>query len=448
MNSVTQSAAESKTTHFRWVIVSLLFFATAINYADRTVLSIAGPALAKSLQLSSVSMGYIFSAFGWSYVIAQLPGGWLLDRFGSRKIYSISLFVWSFFTFITGFTGFFIGVSAVVILFILRFLLGIAEAPAFPANSRITVAWFPTHETGTAAAIFNSAQYFATVLFAPLLGYIVQTHGWQYSFIFMGFTGFLFLLVWLKFVQAPTRSGYIGKSEMEYISKGGALVQMDQSLKDSKHTGSPAFRYLSQLLGSRMLIGVYIAQYCINAITYFFITWFPIYLVQARGMTILKAGIIAVLPAIFGFIGGNLGGIFSDYLLTRGLSLSVARKVPIVTGMLLSMSMVFCNYTELDWVVVSLMTLSYFGKGIGALGWAVNADTAPKEITGLSGALFNTFGNLSSIITPIIIGYIVGIKGSFNGALVLVSLHALLAILSYVLIVGKIERFELKRSEI
>jgi ACS family glucarate transporter-like MFS transporter len=154
MNSKSHSIEEPKKSNFRWFIVSLLFFVTAINYADRTVLSIAGPALAKSLDLDSVSMGYIFSAFGWSYVLAQLPGGWLLDRFGSRKVYAVSLFVWSFITFITGFAGFFAGLSAIVVLFVLRFLLGIAEAPAFPANSRISVAWFPSRETGTAAAIF------------------------------------------------------------------------------------------------------------------------------------------------------------------------------------------------------------------------------------------------------------------------------------------------------
>jgi ACS family glucarate transporter-like MFS transporter len=162
-------------------------------------------------------------------------------------------------------------------------------------------------------------------------------------------------------------------------------------------------------------------------------------------MTILKAGIVAVLPAVFGFVGGNLGGIFSDYLLKRGASLSVARKVPIVIGMLLSMSMIFCNYTDIGWIVVAFMALSYFGKGLGALGWAVNADTAPKEITGLSSALFNTFGNLSSIITPIVIGYIVGVRGSFNWALIFASIHAFLAIISYVFIVGKIERLVLKK---
>lgn len=444
MNSVNLSAGDSKRTSFRWVIVSLLFFATAINYADRTVLSIAGPALAKSMGLDSVSMGYIFSAFGWSYVIAQLPGGWLLDRFGSRKIYAISLFAWSFITFITGFTGLLAGFTAVVVLFILRFLLGIAEAPSFPANSRITVAWFPTRETGTAAAIFNSAQYFATVLFAPMLGYIVHTHGWKYSFIFMGIVGFVFLLFMLRYINSPKKSKYINKAELDYITDGGAIVDLDASGRDNKEN-PPKWPLISQLLKSRMLIGVYIAQYCINAITFFFITWFPVYLVQDRGMTILKAGIVAVLPAIFGFVGGNLGGLFSDHLLKKGNSLSVARKVPIVAGMLLSMSMVFCNYTSIEWIVIALMALSYFGKGIGALGWAVNADTAPKEITGLSGGLFNTFGNLSSIITPIAIGYIIKITGSFNWALVFVSIHAFLAIISYLLIVGKIQRLELKK---
>lgn len=438
---------ESKKSNFRWAIVTFLFLATAINYADRTVLSIAGPALAKSLGLNSVSMGYIFSAFGWSYVLAQLPGGWLLDRFGSRRVYSISLFVWSFFTFITGFTGFLAGFTAVIMLFILRFLLGIAEAPAFPANSRITVAWFPTRETGTAAAIFNSAQYFATALFAPLLGLIVHSFGWEYSFMFMGAVGFIFLIFWLKFVHAPVRSRYINQAELQYITEGGALTQMDYTVKgtNNRNDGSK-WKFLLQLLTNRMFIGVYIAQYSINAITFFFITWFPVYLVQQRGMTILKAGVVSVLPALSGFVGGNLGGIFSDYLLKKGSSLSVARKVPIVTGMLLSMSMLFCNYANADWLVVALMALSYFGKGVGALGWAVNADTAPKEITGLSGALFNTFGNLSSIVTPIAIGYIIGATGSFNLALVFVSFHAFIAIVSYIFIVGKIGRFELKKS--
>jgi ACS family glucarate transporter-like MFS transporter len=199
-----------------------------------------------------------------------------------------------------------------------------------------------------------------------------------------------------------------------------------------------------QLLGSRMLLGVYLAQYCITTITYFFLTWFPVYRVEGRGMSILKVGIVASLPALFGFVGGILGGVFSDALIRRGLSLTVARKTPIVAGMLLSVSMIACNYVDAQWAVVGIMALAFIGKGIGALGWAVVSDTSPRQIAGLSGALFNTFGNTAAITTPIVIGYLVKGSGGFASALVFVGANAIVAILSYLLVVGEIKRLELR----
>lgn len=193
-----------------------------------------------------------------------------------------------------------------------------------------------------------------------------------------------------------------------------------------------------------MMLGVYLGQYCINALTYFFITWFPVYLVQARGMSILKAGFVASIPAVCGFVGGVLGGIISDWLMRRTGSLNIARKVPIVGGLMLSITMVLCNYVDTEWMIIGFMSMAFFGKGVGALGWAVMADTAPKEIGGLSGGLFNMFGNLSGIVTPIAIGYIIGETGSFNGALFYVGIHAVIAILSFLVIVGDIKRIELK----
>ena len=200
---------------------------------------------------------------------------------------------------------------------------------------------------------------------------------------------------------------------------------------------------MGRLLRSRMLVGVYVAQYCINTLTYFFITWFPVYLVKERHMTILKAGVVAAVPAVCGFAGGVLGGVVSDAMLRRGYSLSVARKTPIVAGMLLSMTMVACNYVTAEWGVIFFMALAFFGKGVGALGWAVNADTAPRQIAGLSGGVFNTCGNLSGITTPIAIGYIVERSGSFAGALVYVGAHALVAMACYLLVVGRIHRVTL-----
>lgn len=443
--AVTNSAISmEKKTNVRWIVVAVLFFITVINYADRATISIAGPAIAKELKMDPIAMGYIFSAFGWAYVICQLPGGWLLDKFGSKKVYAFSIFLWSVFTLFQGFVGFLTGATAIITLFCLRFLVGAAEAPSFPANSRIVAAWFPASERGTASAIFNSAQYAATVIFAPIMGWLVHNFGWHYVFTVMGVLGILFVLVWQKYIHNPKEHPMINEAEVQYIEQGGALVNMDQDNKAGGKQDGPNLHYIKELLRNRMMVGIYVAQYCINALTYFFITWFPVYLVQARGMTILKAGFAASVPAIFGFVGGVLGGVISDYLLKKGYSLSIARKVPIVLGMLLSMSMIICNYVDTQWVIVAIMAMSFFGKGIGALGWAVNSDTAPKQIAGLSGGLLNTCGNLSSITTPIAIGYIVGTTGSFNGALIYVGIHAFLAMASYLFIVGEIKRVELK----
>ncbi|MEH2766003.1 MFS transporter, partial [Klebsiella pneumoniae] len=125
-------------------------------------------------------------------------------------------------------------------------------------------------------------------------------------------------------------------------------INMDQKSSAQKVPFSVKMGQIKQLIGSRMMIGIYIGQYCINALTYFFITWFPVYLVQARGMSILKAGFVASIPAVCGFVGGVLGGVISDWLMRRTGSLNIARKTPIVLGMLLSMTMLMCNYVNVE----------------------------------------------------------------------------------------------------
>lgn len=398
MSSLSQAASSvEKRTNARYWIVVMLFIVTSFNYGDRATLSIAGSEMAKDIGLDPVGMGYVFSAFSWAYVIGQIPGGWLLDRFGSKRVYFWSIFIWSMFTLLQGFVDIFSGFGIIVALFTLRFLVGLAEAPSFPGNSRIVAAWFPAQERGTAVSIFNSAQYFATVIFAPIMGWLTHEVGWSHVFFFMGGLGIVISFIWLKVIHEPNQHPGVNQKELEYIAAGGALINMDQQNTKVKVPFSVKWGQIKQLLGSRMMIGVYIGQYCINALTYFFITWFPVYLVQARGMSILKAGFVASVPAVCGFIGGVLGGIISDWLMRRTGSLNIARKTPIVMGMLLSMVMVFCNYVNVEWMIIGFMALAFFGKGIGALGWAVMADTAPKEISGLSGGLFNMFGNISGI---------------------------------------------------
>lgn len=420
----------------------MLFVATTAVYADRASLSIVGTPLSQNLRLGPVALGYLLSAFSWAYVLGQVPAGWALDRFGSRHIYGVGLILWSILTLLEGCVGQLrTFAAAFTVLFTLRLLLGLAEAPVFPANGRIVAAWFPAWERGTASAIFNSSQYFALVLFSPIVGWITHRYGWPSVFWFMGTVGVLLSLLWFRVIHSPKDHPRMSAQELRYIEGGGALVDMDRN-----HLGSadgPKWSYLKQLLSSRMLVGVYVGQYCIATVTAFFLTWFPIYLVQARGMSILKVGFVASIPALCGFSGGILGGFVSDRLLHRGHSLTFARKLPIVVGMLMAFSMVACNYVASEVLLVGIMAVAFLGKGFGALGWAVVSDTSPKEISGLSGSLFNMFGNISGITTPIVIGYILREYHSFSGALVFVGAHAIGAILSYLLLVGKIERLQL-----
>lgn len=442
---ILDTAVEAKKgKHTRYLILLIIFIVTTINYADRATLSIAGTEVAKELQLSAISMGYIFSAFGWAYLLMQIPGGWLLDRYGSKKVYTYSLFFWSMFTFMQGFVDMVPLAYAGISMFIMRFMLGFSEAPSFPANARIVAAWFPTKERGTASAIFNSAQYFSLALFSPLLGWLTFAWGWEHVFTVMGGIGFVLTFLWVKFIHNPTDHPRMSKEELDYITQGGAVVDMDHK-KPGAVVEGPKLHYIKQLLTNRMMLGVFFGQYFINTITWFFLTWFPIYLVQDKGMSILKVGMVASIPALCGFAGGVLGGVFSDSLIKRGYSLTVARKIPIVLGMLLASTIILCNYTDNTALVIALMAFAFFGKGFGALGWPVIADTAPKEMVGLCGAVFNVFGNVASIVTPLVIGYLVSELHSFNAALIFVGCSALMAMVCYLFVVGDIKRMELQK---
>jgi ACS family glucarate transporter-like MFS transporter len=423
-------------------MIFFIFAVTSINYADRATFSIAGASASKELGLSSVAIGYILSAFAWAYVIAQVPGGVLLDRFGTKRIYAGAIALWSAFTFTQGFAGFIPGLSAITMLFGLRFLVGLAEAPSFPGNSRIVAAWFPSSERGTASAIFNSAQYFSLVVFAPLMGWVAHHFGWRRVFYVMGTLGVLAALAFWRVVHDPVRHPRINQAELDHIEAGGGLIALDEA-----NAGKPSnFRWsnIKQLLTNRMLLGIYLGQYCINVLTYFFVTWFPIYLVKERGLSILDAGFAAAAPALFGFIGGVAGGYGSDWLLKRTGSLDIARKTPLLIGMLLASLIIACVYIDQEWLIVTVMAIAFFGKGIASLGWAVISDVSPRKLAGLTGGVFNMFGNSAGIVTPIVIGYIVAATDSFDGALIFVGAHCLLTIFAYFVIVGPIRRLELE----
>ena len=445
IEAAKSSVDQSRIGHFRYYILGLIFCVTVLNYADRATLSITGTFVAKDLHLTPAALGVVFSAFGWAYAIGQIPGGWLLDRFGARRVYGASILLWSFFTISQGTVSIFSSVAAATAaLFIMRFMLGLVESPAFPGNARVVAAWFPTTERGTASALFNSAQYLAVVIFTPLMAFLTHAFGWHQVFFFMGALGIAAACIWFATMQEPSTHPRMSRAELDYIAQRGALINLDASIAGNRRARRRFTRgEIATLFTSRMLWALYIGQYCITALTYFFITWFPIYLVKERGMNIMTVGFVAALPAICGFSGGVLGGALSDWLIRRGVPMSAARKTPFMIGMMLATALMAAPFATSDTAVVVLVSLAFFGKGLGAIGWAVLADVAPREMTGLSGGVFNGIGNVAGIVTPMVIGFVVATTGSFDRALWFVGAHGIVAMLAYGLLAGTFRRVEL-----
>ena len=431
---------QQKPTHVRYLIALMLFVASTFSYGDRVVLSIAAVSLTHDLHLDPLHLGYLFSGFSWAYALAQLPAGGLLDARGSKRVYGISIIAWSLAAVLAGMTGYLPAVAAFYALLALRLVSGLAQSPVFPGNGRIVAAWFPAAERGRASALFNSSQYFSLVFFAPAMGWIAHLWGWKECFWFAGAAGLVLSFFWYRVVYGVKNHPRINAAEVEIIERGGGLASLDARGRTGANTLTwPVVRWL---LSNRMLVGIYLGQYCITTLTWFFLTWFPIYLSRSRHLSIVSVGFLAAVPALCGFVGGILGGVVSDHLLHAGHSLSFARKVPIVLGMALATSMIGCNYVSTRTMVMVLMSLAFFGKGFGALGWTVVSDTSPKGFVGVNGGLFNLIGNLAGVTTPIVIGYIVGRTGSFRDALIFVGATAVMAIVAYLPIVGEIRRIE------
>jgi len=200
---------------------------------------------------------------------------------------------------------------------------------------------------------------------------------------------------------------------------------------------------LGKLLRSRQIIGAAIGQFAGNCTLVFFLTWFPTYLATERHMGFIKVGFYAVLPFIAASVGVMAGGYLSDLLLRRTGSANVARKLPMVAGLLLAATIMTANFVDDDRLVIAILSVAFFGQGMVGLGWAVITDIAPKKAMGLAAGVFNLATNMAGIITPLAIGFIVKATGSFVWALVLVAGLALVGALSYVFVLGDVKRVEI-----
>jgi MFS transporter, ACS family, D-galactonate transporter len=417
-------------TRARLSMLALLLLATTINYVDRSNLSIVAPFLSKELGLGPVQMGLLFSAFAWSYAVANLPGGYLIDRFGSRMVYGVAQLAWSAATLMLGF------VSGFGALFGLRFAVGLAEAPAFPVNNRVVSTWFPQRERGRATSTYASGQYIGSALLSPLLFWLATHYGWRWVFFGTGIAGLASALVWFAFYREPRESTRANSAEIELIAAGGALTAM----APREHVTWPQ---VTKLLHERQVWALGLGKFATMSSLYFLLTWFPTYLVRERGLTSLRAGAATSLPYIAATLGVLLGGLWSDWLLRRGADISAARKIPIVSGFLGASCIILVNYVEGSALALTILTLAYFAQGISGNSWSIIAEVAPRNLMGMCGGIINFTGQLAGIVTPIVIGFILRETGSFQWVLAYVSIAGIVGALSYTVILGRVHRIEL-----
>ncbi len=416
-------------TKARVLIAVMLFTTVVINYMDRANLSIAMPAISKEMDLTTAQQGLLLSAFGWTYAALQIPGGWLVDRLPPRILYPACLVLWSLATVCMGIIGGFVA------LIVLRLMVGAFEAPAYPINNRVATAWFPEKERATAIGFYTSGQFIGLALLTPVLSWLQAVTSWHWVFILTGLVGILWGVFWYLRYREP-RESRANEQELAMIKAGGGLVDLEDSrVQKAAITRSD----VAAVLGRRKLWGIYLGQFCLTSTLWFFLTWFPTYLVEYRGMDYIKSGFLAALPFIAALIGVLFSGVFSDFLLRRGFSLGTARKGPIITGLLLTTAMLGANFTDSTALVIVFLSVAFFGNGLASITWSLVSALAPTRLIGLTGGMFNFIGNLSSISTPIIIGFIVT-DVSFAPGFAYMTVITLLGIASYVLLVGKVER--------
>lgn len=423
MNSISKEAL-SKKTKVRWKIAILMWAAIAISYIDRANLSAAAPVIMKDLNISSSQMGIIMSSFFWSYMIFQIPSGWLADKVGQRISLSIAVGWWSIATMLTALAK---GFNSLIFL---RLLLGMGEAGSYPSNSGVASKWFPDKERGKVSALFDSGARVGTALAMPLIVWVISKFGWQFSFIVSGLLGIFWLVLWIWYYRDPDKHKYINKKEFDYIKEGQTQAKGDTS----KLKWYSFFKY-------RNIWAMCIGFFTLNYSIYFFLTWFPTYLVEDRGMKLMEMGIVSMIPPFVGMVAEWFGGWLTDYLYHKcRLSLTVSRKINLVGGMILASSISLASIVHSAVFSIILLSISYAGLTIAAAAiWSLPGDIDPGNSASTIGGIQNTASNFGGILGPIITGWIVAASGSFIPALLISGLFTLIGAITYMFGLGKIK---------
>ncbi|MFJ7730156.1 MFS transporter [Neobacillus sp. NPDC097160] len=414
-----------KNTNVRWRVMFLIMFPMQLMMSlDRINISVSAPFIQKDFGLSLTEISLILSAFAWTYALCQVPAGIWVQRIGSHKAIAIAGILWSICTFITPFG------SSLILLIVFRCFLGVAQAADIPGGINAINTWFPRKEKARANSIFLSSGYLGLAIGTTLTAWIVSHLGWRWSFYSYGIIGVAVALYWYKsFRNHPKSHPDVNQEELELITEE----------KDSSKVTNEGFKTSRQewkkLLKKPQFWVIGFQYFCLVLVESFFITLLPLFLLQARNLSIEKTGIVAGLPWLSLTISVVIMGTLVDTVYRKTKS-RITSRVPFgIAGFIISSGCLwFASQATSTFSMSILLMISMAGIGmIQVPNWSAVQDIGGKHSASLSGWV-NFCGNAATAIGTIIVVQTVNIFGNWNVGIMLLTVMGGLGAVSWLFI--------------
>ena len=412
----------------RWRIAWLLGIGVLVNYFDRVNLSVSHNALIGAFGISDVVFGYLSSAYNWTYATCQLPIGVVLDKFGVRRVGRVGTFLWSAASFAASITpnlGGFFGA---------RFLLGVGEAPTFPANAKAIGLWFPARERSFATSLSDAAAKFASAIGVPLIGIVLIHTGWRWSFAFTGVISFAYFVYFWRVYRDPGDDPELTEIERRYIEDRREPHVAEEQIEEKSSS-------LAALLTKRKVLGLALGMGAYNYVFYLLLYWLPTYLSSTLHIDLLHSFAYTSLPWLFATATDlAIGGWLVDFLVQRGWNASAVRRVVLIGGTAFGLGILGAahahNATQaLVWISVSLGGLS----AAAPVAWSLPSLIAVRGDVGKVGGIINFCGQVSGITASILTGYLVSAFHSYAWAFAVAGAYLAVGIAGYLFLLGRIE---------
>jgi len=411
----------------------LLACGVIIAFFDRINLAISQDALHVSFGLSLIAFGYLSSAFSWTYALMQMPAGLLLDRFGVRLVGRFSSFLWSLATFAAALS------PGLAVFLGARLLLGVAEAPTFPANAKAVGYWFPQQERSLAISITDAAAKLSSAIGIPFLGLLLLHFGWRFTFAATGVLSLLYFVLFYLFYRNPREDSQLSPQELHYITAGGGQAE-NQRQAGRRPLSSDVLR-LVYLLGQPKVYGLALGWGAYNYSFYLLLTWLPTYLSIAHHMDLLHSAFYTAAPWLFATVTDIVvGGWLVDFLIQRGSNANRVRQSVLIVGTGFGLAIFGAVHPHSPTTALLWISLALGGLAAAApVAWTVPSLIAPRDSVGTLASIANLSGQLAAISAPIITGYIVSATHSFASAFVTAAAILSLGIVGYAFLLGRIE---------